>query len=597
MQHVLFEPPSTWTPPDPATLPEWPRRGRVAVDLETWDPNLKTTGPSVRTGGHIAGFSFAIEGGPEFYLPIAHKGGGNLDEAQITRYMAHNLKRFEGELVGTNLAYDLDWLWYYGLRTNASKYLDVMVASALINEHRRSHSLDANARRYLNETKVRTVLDEAADTFFPGRESGDVIALLHSKYVGAYATADSSQPLRILRKQEKEIEEQELDRVWNLESRVLPAIVAMKQRGVRVDKEQLQVMENKCLEMMGTWSSELAREASYRVRPTDAMKSDIIRTALRRCDVHAPESIDKDWLSSNSHKHKAINCVLQLRRWSTLLNLSVASVKRHLVGDRIHCNFNQVRDGKRGARYGRFSCSNPNMQHQPKRGTEGAAEWRKVYIAEDEEEWCSLDYSQQEPRLLVHFAELAKLPRADEVGARYRDNPDMDFHGEMSAMASILRDHAKIIFLGLCYGMGVDKLKKQLSSRGGEGGDATTVFRKFHSGVPFVAKLSELAGRVAKQRGYVKTLSGRRCRFPASMSSHKALNRIIQGSAADQTKEAMACAHEAGLPVNLQVHDELNISVSDRKVGQQLKEIMLDCVTLVVPSKVDVGYAQNWGEV
>ena len=562
--------------------------------METWDPHLKETGPSVRTGGRIAGIAFCIEGDRPYYLPFAHEGGGNLDEQQVLRYMAENVRRFSGTLVGTNLSYDLDWLWSYGLRSPDAKYADIMVASALIDEHRRSHSLDALSRLYLGETKVKDKLHEAANTFYPGQKPGNVIGLLPSQYVGAYAEGDVTLPLSILSEQLQEIRAQDLTKVWELESRCLPALVAMRQRGVRIDQEHLERMERRCETEIANLADRMTRLTGYRIRPGDAMKRDILVEAFKRIDIPVTGSLDKEWLVDNAPKHPAIECLRLMRRWNTLKNLSVESVKKHLVNGRIHCVYNQVRDGERGARYGRLSCSNPNMQQQPARGSEGAVDWRKVYIPESGEEWASLDYSQQEPRLLVHFAELAKCEAAAAIATAYRQDPDMDFHDQMAKMARILRNPAKIIFLGLCYGMGEEKLKRQLALAGGDVSPGE-IFRNFHTGAPFVSQLAELAGKVGKTRGYIKTLSGRRCRSYEGMSPHKNLNRLIQGSAADQTKEALASAYEANLPVNLQIHDELTISVSRRETAEQLREMMLDCVMLQVPSKVDIKYGKSWG--
>ena len=128
--------------------------------------------------------------------------------------------------------------------------------------------------------------------------------------------------------------------------------------------------------------------------------------------------------------------------------------------------------------------------------------------------------------------------------------------------------------------------------------------KTFDRKLPYVKALAKMCEQRAAQVGHIKTLSGRRCRFPDKEGggwdwTHKALNRLIQGSSADQTKMAMVAVEEAGYgeSVQLQVHDELDASVVDRKEAEAIAEIMETVVTLRVPSKVDVEIGPNWGEI
>jgi DNA polymerase I-like protein with 3'-5' exonuclease and polymerase domains len=186
-------------------------------------------------------------------------------------------------------------------------------------------------------------------------------------------------------------------------------------------------------------------------------------------------------------------------------------------------------------------------------------------------------------------------------------------------IVNVPRKQAKDINLGLFYGMGTKKLAASL---GLDFEDAQDLFAIYHEKVPFVRQLHEYCSNRATNKGVIRTLLGRRCRFdkwepnkygvwkpmtyqeaynehgPAIKRAftYKALNKLIQGSAADQTKAAMvALANEGILPM-IQVHDELDISVESEAQAKHIKEIMETCVELKVPSVVDAEVGTNWGE-
>ena len=204
---------------------------------------------------------------------------------------------------------------------------------------------------------------------------------------------------------------------------------------------------------------------------------------------------------------------------------------------------------------------------------------------------------------------------------------DPDFHQAVADMAGIDRKTAKTINLGLSYGMGKAKLGNEL---GLNKGDTDDLFRKYHSHVPFLKKLTEEAMHWANSSGYLRTLEGRRCRFelwqPATFElqkplpykeahqeyvlnqrkglkrafTYKALNRLIQGSAADQTKKAMLALGEIGITPQIQVHDELNMSVpleNKEKFISTVKNLMETCVELRVPSNVEPKTGESWGHL
>ena len=638
VQHNLFMPESDWRPPDMNELPDWKGASRVCIDVETYDPNLKETGPSIRTGGHLAGIGFALEGHARgFYLPISHVGGDNLDRDQVMAYIKHQCKLYEGEIVGANLSYDLDWLWEVGIEMpRAARYSDVLIAEPLINENKWSYSLDSVSTEWLGEKKEKTLMLEAALAMGMKKktELGAYIHELPARYVGVYAETDCTLPLRVLKKQLAEIERQKIQRIWNLESDLLPVLVKMRRRGVRVDQDRLAQVEERCNQERKAASDFITRESGVAVGPDDALKKGILVEALRAVDfdIDADASVDKDFITRYEKESPVVEALGRLRKWDTLRKLSIDPVKLHLVKGRIHCSFNQLakddgeKGGIKGARYGRLSCEHVNMQQQPARDEDIKPIWRRIYLPDEGAEWAALDYSQQEPRMTVHFAEecmkLKKrdfpMDRAFEAAEAYRNDPDCDNHQMMADMAGIPRNQAKTLFLGLCYGMGQIKLCQSLGlptkviqlewgSRRGEfmevaGDEGGRIIKRFNKQLPFLKQLEQLCNERAREKGFITTLLGRRCRFTRSKDglnwwgTQKALNRLIQGSAADQTKLALVEVDRAGFPLQLQVHDEIDLSIENHGQAREIADIMTNCVKLNIPSKVDIDVGPSWGE-
>lgn len=492
-QLPLFEPPRTWTAPNIADLPTDWGSGRVAVDTETWDEQLTTLGPGVRRGAYIAGVSLAFEDGPAFYLPIRHAGGGNMDTAQVINYLRTMGQRFTGTLCGANLGYDLDFLEEEGITFPQVRWFrDVQVADPLINELHLSYSLESISQRWELPGKDESQLISALAAYgFKGTNAKKGIAMLPAAHVGAYGEQDARLPLALLRRQEREIDAQDLWDIYNLESRVLPVLVRMRRRGVAVDEDRLSQVED--------WARTQQQEAldaanhhitGHRLGFQDITNTNVLGKVLTSLGLELPRtrtgklSVTKDVLENLNHpvgEH-----LRRAKKMSTLRTTFCQGVRDHLVRGRAHCTFNQLRrqkdDGSgetEGAAYGRLSSSNFNFQNQPARDPEIGPMWRSIYVP-DTGLWAALDYSQQEPRHAVNAA-LRDGPRAigeaafesaREAARRYREDPTMDFHDMMTRMIhgddllersgkdafKQARKNAKQVFLGLSYGMGGPKL-------------------------------------------------------------------------------------------------------------------------------------------
>ena len=649
MQQPLFTPDADWRPAPVSTLPSWNNAKRVAVDVETCDPTLKKMGPGVRRGAYIAGISFAIEDGPSAYLPIRHSED-NLPVGAVLSYMRHQADSFTGTISGANLSYDLDFLAEEKIVfRRASWFRDCQIAEPLLDELQDSYSLEAIAGRWGIPGKDESLLQNALQAYFPRvpvKQRKGLLYKLPARYVGPYAIQDANLPNILLRKQEAKIDDEEIQDVYNLESRLLPILVKMRRRGVAIDLKALGKVEDWSMAEEAKSLRKVRDETGVDIKVGDVWKAGPLAKALEKIGVEVPKtpktqkpSVDKHLLASIDHP--VAQELDRARKVNKLRTTFAASVREHMVNGRIHCTFNQLRKTKdddsgdsQGARYGRLSSCDPNLQQQPARG-EFAKLWRSIYKPDEGKIWSANDYSQQEPRILIHFAMLDGCRGAQQVGQLYIDNPNTDHHTAMAQAiagmgsdwipSKIERDRAKIIFLGLCYSMGGAKLAKSLGlptewKQLGEGKwveiagkEAQIILDEFDRRLPFVKQLAGKVQDVALERGYIRTLSGRRCHFPVLPRpemrrvrgrmrevkydwTQKALNRLIQGSAADQTKIAMVRADAAGYPLQLQVHDELDLSVGGRHEAEALADIMRKCIELQVPSKVDVEVGKSWGE-
>jgi DNA polymerase I-like protein with 3'-5' exonuclease and polymerase domains len=629
VQPPLFAPESSWRPAPVASLPSWAVAKRIAIDIETRDPDLTTLGPGVRRGGYIVGISFAIEDGPAAYLPVAHAGGDNLPAVSVWDYLRDQAASFSGIIVGANIIYDLDFLAEAGIHfKKASFFRDVQVAEPLLDELQDRYALDEIASRWGLPGKDETLLREAAEAY--GVSPKAELWKLPARYVGPYAIQDAALPLDLLRRQERKIEEQDLWAVYDLESRVLPVLLRMKRRGVRIDLRKLDEIERWALAEEETALAAVRAGTGVAIQVGDVWKAAVVARAVKALGVKIPTtetgkpSLKADFVEKIDHP--AAKALARARKVNKVRTTFVQSIRDHITGgDRIHCTFNQLKatreDGDPcGTVTGRLSSAGPNLQQQPARDPELGPMWRSIYIPEDGMTWAALDYSSQEPRMTVHFATTIGCVGAAAMAERFRKDPMTDLHQETATLCGIKRKDAKTIFLGLCYGMGGALLCRRLglptewidSRRTGKrievaGPEGQRLIDRFHQMVPFVHELSDRVQRKANRTGFIRTLSGRRCRFPVDEENsrpgrvehkwlHKALNRLIQSSSADQTKTAMVEIDRAGFGIQLQVHDEIDLSVRNQAEADEIARIMETCIALEVPTKVDPKTAANWGK-
>lgn len=632
VQTPLFQPGTDWKARPVSKLPSWKNIERVAIDIETCDPGLRKLGPGVRRDGFMVGVSFAFEDGPSFYLPFAHEGGDNLDKKKVVQYLKDQAKIFKGDLVTANGQYDLDYLAEDGVIFNPRFFRDVQVAEPILDENQFKYSLDAIAQRHGLPGKHEEELKAACIAFgFSVKKDYEIkqnLWRLPGRYVGFYAEQDAALPLKLLRRQERMIDDQDLWQIYDLESRLLPILLKMRRRGVLIDQDQLDKVEAWSLREEIKALRKIKKETGVNITEHDVNRAVIIDKVFKAVGIDLPQTQTgqpsiKQTILDNLPENPIKDLFLRARKFNKLRNTFVKSIRTHLINGRIHCTFNQLKrekdDGSgdtSGAITGRLSSCDPNLQQQPSRDKELAPIWRSIYIPDEGGKWACLDFSQQEPRWITHYAFTLKLMGAAEAAQRYIDDPNTDNHQMMSDLTGIRRKLAKNIFLGLCYGMGGTKLCREhlhlptewIETYSGKmievaGPEGQKILDQFNAKVPYVKRLAELAMEKANQRGWIRTIYGRICRFPKHKSgrsyefTYKALNKLIQGSSADQIKKAMVDADAEGIRIQLQVHDELDLTFWKIEEIKRLKEIMETGIPALVPHKVDMEIGPSWGQL
>jgi DNA polymerase I-like protein with 3'-5' exonuclease and polymerase domains len=613
IQKPLFSPQVEWTPPE--EFKDLSKYDEIAIDLETKDPELKTMGSGSVTGrGRIVGIALAVEDWSGYY-PIAHEGGGNMDEKKVMDYF-RTVLNYPSRKIFHNAMYDVCFIRAAGLQI-AGDIVDTMIAGSLVDENRFRYDLGSMGRDYLGKGKNEAILTETAREW--GVDAKSEMYKLPAMYVGEYAERDAEMTLELWQEMKKEIYAQDIEDIFKLETELFPCLVDMRFLGVRVDveaahklKEQLLAEEKACLQKVKT---ETQVDVQIWAARSIAQVFEKLRLPFDRTEKTNSPSFTKNFLQN--HPNPVVKHIARAREINKAHTTFIDTILKHSHNGRIHAEINQLRSDSGGTVTGRFSYANPNLQQIPARNKELGPKIRSLFIPEEGCKWGVFDYSQQEPRLVVHYAAIQNMYAAGDVLDAYKDG-DADFHQIVADMAEIPRDQAKTINLGLFYGMGKNKLQAEL---GVNKERAEELFKQYHARVPFVKQLMDSVMARAQDRGKVRTLLGRLCRFhlwepnqfgihkalphEAALAEHgpgikraytyKALNRLIQGSAADMTKKAMIDLHKEGITPHIQVHDELDISVSDN--ADKIKDIMESAVQLEVPNKVDYESGPNWGTI
>jgi len=630
----------------------------VAIDLETYDPNLKLKGlGAVRKDGFATGVAIATKN-QTLYFPIAHAMTDNLNVNDTWEYLDEKLfKNKDIRKVFHNAMYDVCWIRSAIGHMPQGQLLDTMIAASVIDETRMRYSLDAISKDYLKESKYKYDLAEKSLAECGIKDPMSNMHKLPYSLVKDYAEQDVNLTLKLWNLFEKKLDEvlytknnedgskdlKSCRKIFELETKLFPCLVDMKFKGVKIDVEKAKTL-GKLLEKRRDNLIKIIKKRTgidVEIWAASSIKNlldhqDI--TDYKKTKAGLPQ-LPKDYLKT--HENRYLRMIVKARECDKAKGTFVEGLLEFVHEGRIHADINQIRSDQGGTVTGRFSMSNPNLQQIPSRGIIGK-KMRELFIPEDDCVWGSFDYSQQEPRIVVHYALKLGLPGTDTLKDEFNKD-DADFHQIVADMAQISRTMAKTINLGLFYGMGKIKLQNELNLTREK---ANALFSAYHAKVPFVRRLSQDLIEFAEEHKLLFTLEDRFCRFnkwgnntinryePVPILTkedaetafkaellekfkdnvadnymqdfdryykpaftYKALNRLIQGSAADMTKKAMVDLYEQGILPQIQIHDELCLSIKNDNDALVVKQTMENAIPLEVKNKVNYKKGKNWGSI
>lgn len=625
---------------------------RIALDTETLDPNLKTLGPGVyrrdKVGlreSRIVGVGIGYSIDRAIYYPVAHAARDrcipNPDAFWVR--LRDEAAVYGGEIIGANLQYDLDWLaGRHGVRFPRATFRDVQVAEPLLDENKFKYSLDSLAVEYGLEGKAAGGL---RDLYGPGYiENMDLVDPGHA---GLYCERDCTLAWEVYDRQCPDIEAQGLRPLFDMESRLTPLLLQMRQNGVRVDMARAQQNYDETQRILAAALARMRELVGFGV---EIWAADSLAEAYTKLGIATPKtpggksSVTKSWLEAQRDEFSQL--VQDARAFSktggTFLKSYILEKAIPYGEDehRLHCQFHPLKTDQNGTVSGRYSSSGPNLQNIPTRHEILGPMCRSVFIPEVDHDWGCADWSQIEYRLLVHFASLVPGIDVRQVLRQYNEDPNTDFHEIAATITGKPRKIAKNINFGVVYGIGVPHMAHTL---GVPLAEAERILNEFHAAAPFLKDINNTATARAKDRGFITTLMGRRRRFadwevkawgaadsprfPTKQAAiewrtknvsthgngavqraftHAALNAVLQGSAADIMKAAMLKAYEDGLFAHgllvphLTVHDEFDVSIPRTAIGREawaeLQNVMSTVIKLAVPLKVSAGTGGNWEE-
>lgn len=629
---LLFGPRSDWLPP--SQFPCLTGVKKLGLDVETKDPLLLERGPGeIRGDGFVCGISVATHDA-SWYFPIAHLDGGNMDRGPVIDFLRDNLKDPDCWYLTANGQYDMGWLGTLGIEPRG-RFLDVQLAEALIDEEQESYALDALCSKYGLVGKDENLLKQAGLAYGSSNVKGDLWKF-HSRYVGPYAEFDTRCLFPIFDAQVKEMQTQDLMSVFQLECRLMSIVYQMRKRGVRVDWDAAEKFSKDLVTQEEVLRNKLKVEVGFDVDVWSGL--DLARVCeskniyFPRTDKGNPSFV-KEWL--DEHEHPMMEMVTDIREMSRLRTVFLDDwIIKNMVRDRIHPNWKQTRTEEGGTRSGRFSANKPNPQQFPAAQTRRGvprplgAQFRSLFIAEEGCEWGKGDWSQQEPRILTHYAALTNKTGAKLAEMAFIKNPELDFYQFMMDASGSNRRTAKDNFLGRAYGMGTKKMAARMNMTIEQ---SQAALKQVDDAVPFIKEMADACMSLASRRGFIKTIAGRKCHFdyyepvdsyqlnqagvdtrpvrgesrakskwPGKLlrraQTHKALNRLIQGSAADLMKTAIVrCYEEHGWYPYLTVHDELDGPISCEDDARKVLDIMRSPVeSIKIPMKVEWSVGKSW---
>jgi DNA polymerase I-like protein with 3'-5' exonuclease and polymerase domains len=654
-QAPLFTPDSDWRPP--TELPDWRGRPGLTMDTETRDDGLSSgRGAGWAYGaGRIVGVSAAVPGEDPVYVPICHPDTENFDHARVgewVRDLVHSTT-----VTFHKASYDLGWIWREWGIEPPDCVEDSMLMAYCLDEQMLAYDLDRVCHLYGVAGKDVRALNEAAAVY--GIDAGKArnvkanLWRLPARYVGPYAAQDAAATLGATAAMRPLLTSEGLDDAYRLECDLIPLVVSMRRRGIRVDLDKAAMLRRDLAAEKQQALDELSRRlpvgrrievsdcnsTSFLERVFDTEKVPYPRTAPTDRFPRGVASFESDWMKARDHWLP--NLVAMVRQYQDAGEKFVGNYIQDFAHlGRIHAEIHTHRDGDGGTRTTRLAYSDPPLQQMPSRNEDIAPRIRGLFLPEEGDLWGTLDYSQQEYRLIVHLANICRVAGVEDAVRKYNDDPNTDFHDMVVDMTGLIRRDAKDANFAKAFGAGVPKFASMIGKSIDE---ARRIYETYDEKLPFVRRAGEFCQNRAEKKGYLRMIDGFRTRFnrweprwrkyktesewlrsggdkslltacshqdavgrcddkshPWSgrlrrAFTHKAMNGWVQGSAARQIKLAMREMWRARIVPLVQMHDDLNISTSDQTVGPRVAEMMRDVVKLSVPVKVDAEFGDSWG--
>jgi DNA polymerase-1 len=566
--------------------------------------DVETTGKDARTAA-LVGISLSFRPGEGYYIPVGHQGWGEqLPLPRVMDALRPALTSPSLPKMAHNGKYDMTVLWRYGVLVSPLSF-DTMVAAHLMGEKSLGLKALSFSRLGVEMTPITALIGTGSKQL--------TMAQVPIPQAAQYAVADADMTLRL-----KGLLEEELRRegLWGLfgevEMPLLPLLLRMEQAGVLLDLGLLRELSYTLGADIGRLEKEIYDAVGRRFNINSSQQLAVVLydelglPHARR--TKTGYSTDAAVLEELREANPVIPLLLEYRMLTKLKSTYVDSLPAQVDDEgRVHTSFNQT-----GTATGRLSSSDPNLQNIPVRG-EWGRRIRRAFIAPQGSVLLAGDYSQIDLRVLAHLSQDPALVAA------FRNDEDIHtataaqvFGLEPGAVTPDMRRVAKTVNFGVIYGMSEFGLQQATDLSREE---ASAFIRAYFEKYPGVRQYMEDTKEMARQKGYVETLLGRRRFIPDISSPNRqlregtermAINMPVQGTTADIMKRAMLDIsremQQRGLTSQmlLQVHDELIFEVpreEEAEVRRLVAEVMPQAVALSVPLKADIKTGTKWGEM
>ena len=554
----------------------------------------------------LVGMSFSWKKGEAYYVPVP---SNNKEARKLVNSFRNVFEDASIQKTGQNIKYDMLVLRNYGIDVKGDLF-DTMVAHHLLHPGLKNN-MDFMAETYLNYTPVsiESLIGKK------GKNQGSM-RNVDVETAKEYAAEDADITWQLYELFKEELKKSEVkDLFYNIEMPLVRVLTDMEFEGVNLDvdalnsyavvlKKDIAELEQKIYGMAGR-SFNIASPRQVGEILFNVLKIDDKAKKTKSGQFSTGEEI----LQKLKSKHEIIPAILEYRGLKKLLNTYVETLPRLInpKTGRIHTSYNQT-----VVVTGRLSSTNPNLQNIPIRD-EAGREIRKAFTASDADHvFLSADYSQVELRLMAHFSGDEHLINAFRNGEDiHRATAAKIFKIPPEEVDADMRRKAKTANFGIIYGISAFGLADRLNIPRSE---AKAIIDGYFENFPGVRKFMDQSIRIAREKGYVETLFGRRRYLPninsrngvvRGMAERNAINAPIQGTAADIIKIAMVSIRERFIrekissKMILQVHDELNFNIHKKeldKVQKIVKTEMESACKLSVPLVVDMGTGRNWLE-